>query len=551
MKRIYIQSITKENTNFLKGIAIILIVLHNFYKWINPITGQNEFEFSFDFIMKAYIFIRANPFEFIHVFFNFLGHYGVQAFIFISAYGLTKSYQMRKPHFGAYIFHRFNKLYPSFIFAALLFLVVKIIQDGSFLISSDIIKDLGIQLSLLANFIPGKAFTPNGPWWFYSLIFQFYLVFPILLWLDKKAGNAALLVLSLIGLIFSVLIYKYLDAHSLNSMQFFTGHLPEFCLGIFLAKYDKIKIPAWLAIVAVLFFLGGNIIKWLWPLTFVSFTLLFIIIIQYFTRRRQNWPFKTFAFIGSVSIYIFACHGFLRLNFIILANQIDSTLAALPIGLLYFTFVTGVAYLMLQIEKSVRQWVSTGKTPVIHFVLSILLLILAVFSIPFIKNISRFVQKNQNPQELYSFQDSFDEKNETKALRYCDTVHYSKPFSFFMPPVESYSQSIEINLDTLSLLHLDTIEASVMVFTSDSSASGVLVIELFDEPTKHRLLWNGLGFSSSTEDFKLNKWFKFHFTYKMQNGYCRSNYTIKYYIWNNSQCSLFIDDQELKLIGRR
>lgn len=551
MKTIYFHSISKRNTDLIKGIAILLIVLHNYYKWVNPISGQNEFDFAFDNIMRAWIFLRANPFEIVHVFFDFLGHYGVQAFIFISAYGLTKSYHEKKPRTGRFLIHRFNKLYPSFMFAALLFILVKVLQEGSLLLGPETFKDLGIQLSLLANFIPGKAMVLNGPWWFYSLIFQFYLVFPFFMWIDKKAGNAALLVLSITGLVFSTLIFKYLDDRSLNSMHFFTGHLPEFCLGIFLAKHDKIKIPYWLLIAAGLLFLGGNIFRWLWPFTFVSFTLLFIIALQNIQGRNENWLFKIFVFIGSVSIYIFACHGFLRLNFIILANQIDSILAAIPIGILYFTCSTVVAYLMLRVEKYGRQIVRTGKIQKLQFILSILVLISIIISIHFIENISGFIQRNQKSHVSYSFKNSFDERNQVNELMYCDTVFYSKSPGYLLPSAESYSPAMKINLDTLSIKHLDTLEASIMIFTSDSLASGVLVIELYDEPTKYRLLWNGHAFSSSSENFELNKWFKFSFRHNIQNGYCRSNYTIKCYIWNNGQGSFLIDDQEINMTCRK
>jgi hypothetical protein len=85
--------LTREGTNLLKGIAIILIALHNYYRWISPMTGENEFEFSRLATINNYILVRSNLLEVVHAFFSFLGHYGVQAFIVISAYGLTRSYK--------------------------------------------------------------------------------------------------------------------------------------------------------------------------------------------------------------------------------------------------------------------------------------------------------------------------------------------------------------------------------------------------------------------------------------------------------------------------
>jgi hypothetical protein len=79
---------SKENTNFLKGVSILLIALHNYYRWVNPVTGENEFWFSTACYLKSFITVRSNPLEIFNVFFNFLGFYGVQGFILISAYGL-------------------------------------------------------------------------------------------------------------------------------------------------------------------------------------------------------------------------------------------------------------------------------------------------------------------------------------------------------------------------------------------------------------------------------------------------------------------------------
>ncbi|MBN2523291.1 MAG: acyltransferase [Bacteroidales bacterium] len=554
MKKIYFQSITKENTNFLKGLAIVLIVLHNYYKWINPITGQNEFDFSFDYIMRSYIFTMANPLELINVSFNFVGHYGVQVFIFISAYGLTKSFRSKKPSYGKFILHRFDKLYPSFVLAAMLFLIVRIIQEGSLLIDPDMLKNLGIQLSLLANFIPGKAIALNGPWWFYSMIFQFYFVFPFFMWLDKKTGNAGLLILAALSLLFSMLIFNRLEAVSLNSLQFFTGHLPEFCLGIFLAKRDKIKISYWLIFIAVLLFIGGNMNKWLWPFTYVSFTLLLLLCVQNILKIRNNTKLlRAIVFIGSISMYIFACHGFLRLNFIIIANRLDSPLAALFVGLLYFSFVTGVAWLMSETETSIRLWIrnGNGRKALTTSFFTIFLLIIGCFSILFIKNSIELIHDNQKQELLYSSVNQIKKQKQVSDFRYCDSLYYSEPISYFMSPVESYSPSIEISLDSISMKRLDIIQVEIMVFTPDSLASGHLVIELVDRSTNYRLLWNSLTFSSKSEEFELNKWFKFQYSYIIPSGYNRSNYLIKYYVWNKSQGSYFVDDPGIKLIGKQ
>ena len=77
-----------------------------------------------------------------------------------------------------FITRRLIKLYPVFTIALLLLLFYQFILLGV----PFALKTLGlfaIRYTLLANFIPGKAFTLCGPHWFYSMIVQLYLLFPL------------------------------------------------------------------------------------------------------------------------------------------------------------------------------------------------------------------------------------------------------------------------------------------------------------------------------------------------------------------------------------
>ncbi len=40
-----IKTLDKQDTFLIKGIAILSILLHNFFHWIAPFTGENEFDF--------------------------------------------------------------------------------------------------------------------------------------------------------------------------------------------------------------------------------------------------------------------------------------------------------------------------------------------------------------------------------------------------------------------------------------------------------------------------------------------------------------------------
>ena len=84
-------TISKEQTNLIKGIGILLIIFHNYFHWVSPSPGENEFIFSVASVKKTFSIFSNSPLDSVNVIFSFFGHYGVQLFIFISAYGLTKS----------------------------------------------------------------------------------------------------------------------------------------------------------------------------------------------------------------------------------------------------------------------------------------------------------------------------------------------------------------------------------------------------------------------------------------------------------------------------
>lgn len=49
MLRVYDnKKFTRDDTNVIKGVAILSIILHNLLHWISPSPGENEFDFYRD-----------------------------------------------------------------------------------------------------------------------------------------------------------------------------------------------------------------------------------------------------------------------------------------------------------------------------------------------------------------------------------------------------------------------------------------------------------------------------------------------------------------------
>ena len=82
--------LTPVQTLFLKGFAILCIMSHNFFHWVPPVTYENEMHFYpmyFSRFLQDFTWPDA-----INCLFSFWGFYGVYLFIFLSGYGLTKSF---------------------------------------------------------------------------------------------------------------------------------------------------------------------------------------------------------------------------------------------------------------------------------------------------------------------------------------------------------------------------------------------------------------------------------------------------------------------------
>lgn len=238
--KIEIKEISKNQTIFFKSIGILLIVFHNFYRWITPITGENEFSFKKDNIINSFYYLIEEPLDFLNISFNYLGHYGVQIFIFISAYGLTKSYYNNKVSWRVFMLKRLKKIYPAFLLAVWFFIVYNVYQHNVFF-SWDELKNCLLQLTLLANFFPEKALVSNGPWWFYSLIFQIYLIFPLTIFFYERFKIHFLILISIISYLLIFLLNNTLINNGLNFFYLFVGHIPINLMLLFIVFHRLTK----------------------------------------------------------------------------------------------------------------------------------------------------------------------------------------------------------------------------------------------------------------------------------------------------------------------
>ena len=196
--------LSKNESNLIKGISILLIIFHNYFHIIPPSPGENQFSFSALNFERFRQLLIADPFSIIRYILAYFGHYGVQMFIFISGYGLYISIKNREIPYFKFLGDRVKKLYPTLLIIVIFLLVVIPIWEKG--INPRTIKSLLLKLTLLFNFIPGEAMSVTGPFWFFSLIFQLYIIFAFLVYLIKRFGSVSMLVIGAVSLLTTIIL---------------------------------------------------------------------------------------------------------------------------------------------------------------------------------------------------------------------------------------------------------------------------------------------------------------------------------------------------------
>ena len=304
----------REQTTQLKGIAIVAIALHNYFHWIFVKTKENEIDFDparFDYFLTTFL---SSPTEWAQSLFTYFGHFGVQIFIFLSAYGLMIAY----PNVGTgyrFLASRIKKLYPTLIVVMLIWVVVDGLQAGIHSPLEMLAMRYVELLQLLTGIyplIPGHKYPAVGPWWFISYIIQFYVIWILLSRLASAASNGALLTMILAGIAVNyTLLPLVIDQLQVHLLLMPLGHLPEIFLGIYYAKRG-ISMPWPLILFACVTLVVSGMFYAAWPLHHISALLVFLFLCIRLLEKGSTKTLAVLTWLGSYSLPIFLINGFLR-----------------------------------------------------------------------------------------------------------------------------------------------------------------------------------------------------------------------------------------------
>ena len=326
-----------------------MIVFHNFFHLVAPQGGENEFSFSEIYLSNFFTNIGSDPINSIQYLFTFFGHYGVQLFVFVSGYGLMKVYGKKIIKFGSFIRKRLIKIYPAFTIAIILLLIYQyVIFDMEF--TRRTFASVVIRYTQIANWIPGKIFTLSGPYWFYSMIIQLYLLFPLLVIIQKRFKYGLWTVL-LITYALLIGTNDYFNSIELSWYYNFLGNLPVFIIGMLMANSKKLFLPKSLWLISIAVFILSQLNPVLWHLSQVAFVFMTLLpTIWLFHRLKSSLVTRFLLITGHLSMYIFAIHGFLRTPWIGLSDTASSKIYMYLYCAIFLVIVYVVAYIVRVIE---------------------------------------------------------------------------------------------------------------------------------------------------------------------------------------------------------
>lgn len=309
----------------LRGVAILAIILHNFCHWLRLAVKENEYTFN---ASKADRFLHelASPDLYFPIqFVSFLGHYGVPLFLFLSGFGLVMKYG-RQETLSPYRFVRFHylKLLGMMVTGYVAFTMMDAITPGSFHFKTEnIVAQLLMYINVLPH--PNNIIWP-GPYWFFGLMMQLYIVYILLL-----HRRHWLYIVALIVLCWGLQAVNSPESDTLNRLRYncIGGMLPFGC-GLLTARLTQAGIldslNAWkrwhwalLALAALTGIITGSAwyATWYWvPLAVVIGG---VALVKALPLHRMNWMVWT----GEISAALFVAHPILRKIFIPLSHRGD------------------------------------------------------------------------------------------------------------------------------------------------------------------------------------------------------------------------------------
>ena len=305
--------LTIAESNALRGIAILGIILHNYCHFLGFAVKENEYTFTLSKPMMLFDRLSAGAdYLFVHVM-SFFGHYGVPIFLFISGFGLVRKYEQSMEasvKTSSFVKFHYFKLLRLMFLGYIAFAVVSYLHPHGYhgYNLSRVVAQILMYINLLPD--PDHIIKP-GPYWFFGLMLQLYIVYKLFLY--KRSSWYTIALIALCWLI-QALFPPSIDTNGeiLNRLRYnFIGGMLPFGAGILYARYG-LCLNKWgnmivVFISAAFVFIGSfNFQMWLWvPLFVVTGSVATI-------KLFPETVLKPFVWFGVLSSALFVAHPITR-----------------------------------------------------------------------------------------------------------------------------------------------------------------------------------------------------------------------------------------------
>jgi len=297
----------------LRGIAILGIILHNYCHFLGFAVKENEYTFTLAKPMQLLDrLMELNHDLFVHLF-SFFGHYGVPVFLFVSGFGLVRKYEQSvhdRVRPLPFVGYHYAKLLRLMFLGYIGFAVVSYLHPHGY--HGYTVWRVLAQLLMYINLLPDPDhIIKPGPYWYFGLTLQLYIVYRLVLYRRKSAY-----VLGLIAVCWAAqaICTSSADPNGeiLNRIRYnFIGAMLPFGAGVLYARHG-VRLKTWaygvVAVVSAVAVFSGSFSfqSWLWvPLFVVTGAVATVRLIPDKTLLPCVW-------FGAISSALFVVHPITR-----------------------------------------------------------------------------------------------------------------------------------------------------------------------------------------------------------------------------------------------
>lgn len=261
--------LTIAESKALRGIAILGIILHNYCHFLGFAVKENEYTYTAAKPRQLLDKLTALDNDlFVHLF-SFFGHYGVPVFLFISGFGLVVKYEQSSRNSVPalpFVGYHYGKLLRLMFLGYIGFAVVSMMHPHGY--HGYNVGRVVAQMLMYINLMPDPDhIIKPGPYWFFGLMLQLYIVYRLVLYRRKSWLVVALTAVCwLAQAVFTP--EEDPGGEILNRIRYnFVGGMLPFGMGILYARMGRSLTPAaylCIAVVSAAAVFAGSFAFWSW-----------------------------------------------------------------------------------------------------------------------------------------------------------------------------------------------------------------------------------------------------------------------------------------------